>query len=199
MCPQGANDGRRRLAEFNQWLGTLPFKERLVIAGNHDRILQEVGPVEAQRLLSNTTYLENTGVTLRLPVSPSGRCGTVRVFGSPVSCGHSDNKAFQIPPERMAQFREEGLQGGVDVLLTHYTPWPSERSPGRPRYHVCGHAHAAFGVYFPATQRKPDGTERRLTVVSSSICDKHYWPANIPIVFDFFPQQADQDQADALS
>jgi hypothetical protein len=48
---------------FNRWLGGQPFKHRVVCAGNHDRYFQN-SPHDARFLLTNATYLENTGVTI---------------------------------------------------------------------------------------------------------------------------------------
>jgi hypothetical protein len=51
--------------EFNEWLGTLAFKHKIVIGGNHDLHLYHIGKEEATNLLSNATYLEgNTLINL---------------------------------------------------------------------------------------------------------------------------------------
>jgi hypothetical protein len=66
-----------KLCAFNDWLATLPYAEIVVVAGNHDYCLQEMGKFAAQEALSSATYLEHE--TCELP-----RSG-LRVFGSPAS------------------------------------------------------------------------------------------------------------------
>jgi len=51
------------IIDFNQWLGTLLHKYKVVIAGNHDRIFEQ-HPGVARQLLTNAIYLENSGVEL---------------------------------------------------------------------------------------------------------------------------------------
>src|ERR1051326_8044265 len=49
------------VAEFNDWLGTLPFPHKIIIAGNHDF------PFEIQdgkKLLTNAIYLQDSSVTI---------------------------------------------------------------------------------------------------------------------------------------
>ncbi|KKU85756.1 MAG: hypothetical protein UY14_C0014G0001 [Parcubacteria group bacterium GW2011_GWA1_47_9] len=42
--------------EFNTWLGTLPHRHKVVVAGNHDWAFQRQ-PAQARALLTNATYL----------------------------------------------------------------------------------------------------------------------------------------------
>lgn len=61
------------LTEFNTWLGTLPFKEKIIIAGNHE-VQLSTNPIKAKQQLSNCTrYLHGSSVTVR----------GVTLFGSP--------------------------------------------------------------------------------------------------------------------
>jgi predicted phosphohydrolase len=55
------------LVDLNDWLGTLPYKHRVVIAGNHD-LLFVSKPVQARKLLTNangpvTSHLGCTEIT----------------------------------------------------------------------------------------------------------------------------------------
>ena len=54
---------RRDLSDFNDWLGELPHRHKIVIAGNHDSLLQE-SPELALPALSNAIYLQDSGVEL---------------------------------------------------------------------------------------------------------------------------------------
>jgi len=49
--------------DLNDWLGTLPHRHKIVIAGNHDWVFQEA-PELARDALTNAIYLEDSGVEI---------------------------------------------------------------------------------------------------------------------------------------
>ena len=49
--------------DLNDWLGTLPHRHKIVIAGNHDWAFQET-PELAVEALTNAIYLEDSGVII---------------------------------------------------------------------------------------------------------------------------------------
>lgn len=51
------------IEDFNDWLGTLPHRYKIVVAGNHDSAFQDE-PEQARRVLSNAIYLEDNGVEI---------------------------------------------------------------------------------------------------------------------------------------
>jgi hypothetical protein len=51
----------REIIDFNTWLGRQPHAHKIVIAGNHDRLF-ESHPIPARDLITNATYLEDSGV-----------------------------------------------------------------------------------------------------------------------------------------
>jgi predicted phosphohydrolase len=77
--------GVEEVARFNAWLGTLPHKHKVVIAGNHD-FLFEREPVLARSMLTNATYLEDSGVTIE----------GVRFWGSPWQPRFSTGRSTSI-------------------------------------------------------------------------------------------------------
>jgi len=149
-----------RVDAFNTWLGYLPHKHKIVIAGNHDRSF-DIYPKEAlsfgQKRLPNATYLLNTGVEI----------DGIKFWGSPYTpffC--SDYWKFHYD-------RAEGetmwakIPEGLDFLITHgpamkhldmtlegvnagcHDLFHRIRSMVQkdvaPRYHVFGHIHEAYG------------------------------------------------------
>lgn len=65
-----APGGLEGIRDFNDWLGSLPYRHKIVVGGNHELALPEV-PGAAAKLLSNATdYLFCSGHTT--PVQP--RC-----------------------------------------------------------------------------------------------------------------------------
>ena len=60
------------IAKFNGWLGTLPHRYKILIAGNHD-LLFETEPAFAEDLITNAVYLRDSSVTV----------GGIKFYGSP--------------------------------------------------------------------------------------------------------------------
>jgi 3',5'-cyclic AMP phosphodiesterase CpdA len=58
-----ARGRREELEAFNDWLGHLPHRHKLIIAGNHDWVCAQK-PRLTPQMLSNATYLCDTLVTI---------------------------------------------------------------------------------------------------------------------------------------
>ena len=72
----GDISSRGRLEEiemFNDWMGSLPHRHKVVIAGNHDFFFEKF-PKEAKRLITNADYLNDSGILIE----------GMRIWGSPV-------------------------------------------------------------------------------------------------------------------
>lgn len=149
----------QELQDALAWLHTLPHPIKIVIAGNHDLLLDSAWDDSLRRAAferaqldwGDIIYLENEEVTVSCP---NGR--QLRVYGSPYSPRHG-NWAFQYPrhQDRWATL----VPDGIDVLITHGPPlahldllkfgcpyllqklWKT-----RPRLHVFGHIHEASGT-----------------------------------------------------
>src|SRR6516162_4664118 len=98
------------LREFNAWLGTLPHRHKVVIAGNHDFCLQEQRE-RARPLLTHAVYLEEEAAEI---------CGLM-VYGSPWQPWFG-GWAFNLHrgPELAAVWAK--IPAGTDVLITHGPP-----------------------------------------------------------------------------
>ena len=145
------------------WLSSLPHRYKVIIAGNHgklldadyvkrfpDRICEEPGKCAADLNFHDLIYLDRTSVTLRL-----GTKRTLKIFGSPMTpeCGVF---GFQYPPIR--DVWKGIIPEGTDILLTHGPPkgyldlmgkgcQHLTRAVGkaRPSLVVFGHTHAGRG------------------------------------------------------
>ncbi|SPQ27448.1 cc3b843d-3db8-42c1-82e1-65eff0d88a0f [Thermothielavioides terrestris] len=152
----------RELREAVAWLRAQPHPVKIVVAGNHDLLL-DPGQDNERRGAGNAVserqaidwgdiiYLENASTTV---TCPNGR--RLRVYGSPYSARHG-NWAFQYP-------RGDDVWAGtvprdVDVLVTHGPPRAHldllrlgcvhllrELWRVRPRLHVFGHVHEGAGT-----------------------------------------------------
>ncbi|KAL1891184.1 hypothetical protein Sste5346_007817 [Sporothrix stenoceras] len=153
------------------WLRRQPHSVKIVVAGNHELLLdanQRGRRPEDERLYSaldwgDIVYLENEETTITCP--RNGR--QLRVYGSPLSPRHG-NWAFQYPPAHDAwSHQHPPISPGIDILITHAPPKAHlDLELGcvhllrtlwrvRPKLHVFGHVHEGAGtewVQFTALQ-----------------------------------------------
>jgi predicted phosphodiesterase len=182
------------LDEFDAWLGTLPHRHKVVIAGNHDRLFEDQ-PEEARRRITNALYLQDAERVV----------DGVRIWGSPWQPWFL-SWAFNLKRGAALRAKWALIPPGIDVLVTHGPPHLiRDRVKGamaqglnialghgpnvgceelreavrrvRPRLHVFGHIHEGYG------REEADGT----LFVNASICDEAYRPVNPPVVVDLDP------------
>jgi predicted phosphohydrolase len=140
--------------DFNAWLGSLPHRHKIIIAGNHDYLMEE--PSE-RRAITNATLLVDSGVTVE----------GLRIWGSPVTPLYGGAFGMSRAADRKKHWAR--IPEGLDILITHGPPFGildaapgSQRHEGcpelleavidaKPRLHAFGHIHAGFG-----TLRSPD-------------------------------------------
>lgn len=173
------------LDDLNDWLGSLPHRHKILIAGNHDWCFQN-DPVAARARVTQAVYLQDEGITL----------DQVRFWGSPWTPVFFD-WAFNL--DRGAPLAERWAQipDPTDVLITHGPPagildgvnagltgthtehvgcadlmTAVERL--QPPIHIFGHIHEGYG------QHDWHGT----LFVNASTCRANYKPLNPPIVLD---------------
>jgi Icc-related predicted phosphoesterase len=164
---------------FDAWLGSLPHRHKVVIAGNHDFCFEN-DPIEARSWLQHCTYLEDSGVDI----------DGLKFWGSPWQPRFFD-WAFNLDRGAALAAKWALIPADTDVLITHGPPYgildkTSRQEPVgcmdlldaieriRPRLHVFGHIHEAYGIQ-----------ERgRTRFVNASACDLRYAPVQAPIVVD---------------
>lgn len=176
---------------FDDWLGRLPHRHKIVIAGNHDWLFER-DPTAARELITNAIYLQDTAATI----------GHVRVWGSPWQPWFFD-WAFNLQRGAPLKDRWDLIPSDTDLLITHGPPHgvrdevhrPLARTNDsasradahvgceelltaiarvRPRLHVFGHIHEGYG----------QETRGETTFVNASNCDRSYRPINPPVVVD---------------
>lgn len=167
------------VARFNQWLGTLPHRHKIIIAGNHDLCFERT-PAAARALVTHATYLQDEALDIE----------GVKFYGSPWQPWFM-NWAFNLASPRELREKWDLIPDGTGVLITHGPAYGhADRSRRgellgcrelleviekrvRPAYHVFGHIHEAYG------SSRSAGT----THLNVSACDFNYRPANAPVVF----------------
>nr|AEE62791.1 unknown [Dendroctonus ponderosae] len=177
---------RHEVFAFNDWLGTLKHKYKIVIAGNHEQSFDgrfSTGEVNnARQDLTNCSYLEDSGVTI---------CG-VKIFGSPWQPNHIGRRGFKLMRGKQCLDKWNLIPADTDVLITHGPPLGhgdltnfgqragcvellrTVQVRVRPKSHIFGHIHEGYGASF-------DG---QTLFVNASICDGSYRPSNPAFVFD---------------
>jgi Icc-related predicted phosphoesterase len=136
------------LREFDEWLSTVPCRHRVVVPGNHDRVLEEP---KNRALLQHAKVLVNSGVTIE----------GARIWGSPVT--PLPGMAFGMPNAADRKRHWARIPKNIDILVTHSAPYGIlDAAPGsnehegcpelreavlrvKPRLHIFGHTHVAYG------------------------------------------------------
>ena len=139
------------LAAFNDWLGTLDYKHKIVIAGNHDFCFEE-NLDGARGVLSNAILLHDQEIVI----------DGVKFYGSPWQPEFCD-WAFNLPRGEPLRRKWRMIPDDTDVLITHGPPMghgDKIRNVGnvgcedlldrirvvKPKIHVFGHIHEGHGI-----------------------------------------------------
>lgn len=192
----GYNEGE--LIHFLKWLSKQPFKVKIFIAGNHDRLLEDKNLI-ANEIISR--YQKDGVVYLK---NSSYEYEGIKFYGTPHQpffCGW----AFNVPDSNKLLTIYRAIPDDVDVLLTHCPPYgildqshksnysnpTGEEHLGsmelkealaekyhyntQPRVVAFGHIHGDGGKII-----KLDNT----LYINASLCDENYDPTNSIITID---------------
>lgn len=169
-----------QLKEFDKWLGQLPHRHKIVIAGNHDWCLERDSKV-SKEFLTNCVYLEDEEIEIE----------GVKFYGSPWTPRFL-NWAFLLDRGLPIRRVWDRIPNDVDVLITHgpsYGALDKVKGGKRvgcrdlttaiervsPKIHIFGHIHESY--------RKDtfDGVD----YYNASVCTLDYKPINQPFVIDW--------------
>ncbi|EMP56432.1 metallophosphoesterase [Marinobacter santoriniensis NKSG1] len=174
------------LQDFDAWLGTLPHRHKIFVAGNHDTCFEDE-PGLARKTVTNATYLEDSGVEIE----------GFKFWGSPWTPRFFD-WAFNAKrgPQLFEKWQKIPLD--TDVLITHGPPKgildtvttrDGKQQVGcndllrrlselkSLKAHIFGHIHGGYGT-------EVQGSSRKIRFVNASICTEQYEASNHPIIFD---------------
>lgn len=173
----------REVAAAHAWLASLPHRHKIVIAGNHDFAFER-DQVQARALMTGVTYLQDEQIDVE----------GFRIYGSPWQPRFFD---WAFNKDRGAELRQvwARIPDDVDILVTHGPPHGildrirqgdavgceelrTAVQRVRPRLHVFGHIHEAYG------EQVEDGVHH----VNASTCTLDYVPCNPPILVDLPPR-----------
>jgi len=145
------SESMEAVADFNDWLGELPHRHKIVVPGNHEFFL-EADPSD-RFMLDKAIVLINEGTEVEgLPI-----------WGSPVTPLYGGAFGLSSPKDRKRLYGQ--IPHDIDVLITHGPPFgildtaPISglregcrellRAVRRvwPKLHVFGHVHTPYRVF----------------------------------------------------
>lgn len=173
-----------QLEQFTDWMGRLPHKHKVLIAGNHDYCFER--DPESSREMCNkrgVIYLQDQSVVI----------DSLSLYGFPWQPIFR-HMAFNAP-ERELEERLRNVPDNTHVLISHgpalrifdFIPAENahvgcyalaqriEQLPSL-KAHICGHIHESYGY----AVRESDG----LKFANASTCTEKYKPTNPPIIID---------------
>jgi len=170
---------KQEIKQVNDWLGSLPHKHKVIIAGNHD-FLFENNNADARALITNAHYLQDSMVEI----------DKVKIYGSPWQPWFYD-WAFNLRRGQPLRNVWSKIPAGIDILMTHGPPFGvldyvtraervgcedliNELFRVKPKLHVFGHIHESYGETF----------QHGIHFVNASMCSVNHRSLNEPIVVD---------------
>ena len=167
------------ITQFLSWFDALDFQYKIFIAGNHDYFFEKTSQVEIENLIPNgVTYLNDSGIKIE----------GIQFWGSPVQPWFFD-WAFNRYRGNDIQKHWDLIPDNTDILITHGPPagkldlTSSNEHVGcvdlfdaieriKPRYHICGHIHEAYG----------EVKESDTTFINCSVLNLKYRLVNDPVI-----------------
>jgi Icc-related predicted phosphoesterase len=169
------------IIDFLKWYNDLNFKNKILIAGNHDFFFEEGKPEDIAAMLAeypNITYLNDSGVEIDgmkfwgSPVQPWFYNWAFNRKGTDI-CKHWDmipNDTHVLlthgPVKGYLDMTQRGEPVGCPYLLEKITQMSNLK------LHVCGHIHEAYG-----RMDFPDGG----IFVNASVLNLRYEMAHYPL------------------
>ncbi|XP_039271036.2 metallophosphoesterase MPPED2-like isoform X1 [Styela clava] len=198
----------KEIDEFNEWLGEVPFKHKVVIAGNHElsfdqKIMEHVElakknnsyvrfgkylkPIEEKdwrnirSRLTNCTYLEDSEIMIN----------GIRIWGSPWQ-PEFGNWGFNLTRGRPLMEKWNKIPNGVDILMTHGPPaGHGDRVVSGQRVGCVDllntvqlRVQPKYHLFGHIHEGYGLTTDQFTTYINCSSVDYHYDPGHPPIVFD---------------
>lgn len=199
LSPSGTDS---EITDASRWLGSLPHRHKIAIAGNHDWLFERQ-PTRASGLLrsAGVTYLEDSGT------SADG----LAIYGSPRQPEFM-HWAFNVPRGQLSRYWKH-IPQELDILITHgppygildqrvpprvrrIAPWEDEEpfegsdhigdeellsavEQAKPRIHVFGHVHGSYGR----------AQNNHTVFYNAAICNENYEPTRAPWVIDLHPRK----------
>jgi Icc-related predicted phosphoesterase len=165
--------------EFVEWLNMLPYKNKVIIFGNHDSNYEYIE--EYAKEYEEITILNNSSITI----------DGINIYGSPHSLTFG-NWWFQKTEQELEELYKQ-IPNNTNIIMTHSPVFGilDKTIDGRLtgsmsllkriqelpklKYHVGAHIHEAKGIV------KIDN----VTYINASLLDEKYRLVNDPVLFEY--------------
>jgi predicted phosphohydrolase len=166
------------ITDFLDWLKGLPHRHKILVPGNHEFLLE--ANLSGRFVLGDAQVLIDAGIEIE----------GLRIWGSPVTPLLGGAFGLSLAADREEIYAQ--IPKDIDVLVTHGPPFgilDSDPASGlhagcrqlldgvtglKPKLHVFGHIHGAYGVFQTA----------RTTFVNASLVGVDACLENAPFVFE---------------
>lgn len=169
------------LTQFFQWFAALPHPHKVCIAGNHDFLAERDPYTFAALVPDNVIYLRDESVEI----------AGIRIHGSPITPWFHDWAFNRRRGQDIRPYWHQ-IPQDTDILITHGPPYGirdltihgelvgceelnARIWEVRPRMHVFGHIHEAYGIT----------VIQDITFANAAVLDAAYQQAHAPLVFDW--------------
>lgn len=173
-----------QVTNFFHWFNELPFKHKIVIAGNHDFFFEQASKELVEDFLGEypgVTYLNDSGVEI----------DGFKIWGSPIT-PYFHNWAFNRVGDNIKKHWDL-IPSDTNILITHGPilgyfdkvkyggkvgcPYllESVQNLSELKLFVCGHIHEAYGML-----QQEDGP----IIVNASLLNENYYMVNEPILLE---------------
>ena len=175
---------KKEILGFLYWFDNLPFKHKILIAGNHDFWFEETTNTEIKKELSfrkSITYLYDSGIEI----------DGIKFWGSPVQPwfhGWAFNRVGEkikphwdmIPLDTNVLVTHGPIRGFLDKTIDGELvgcPHLKDRITELKelKLFVSGHIHEGYGIY---------ETENGVKLVNASVLNHRYYMTNEPIIIE---------------
>ena len=175
------------LLNFLDWFGSLPYKHKIFIAGNHDFCFEPTLSAFPPVYPDIAQEFKDKGIIYLMDqmVEVEG----LKIYGSPWQPRFYD-WAFNVNRGDEIAQKWAGIPEGLDILITHGPAFGILDSTiggmrvgceelykkvfgVKPKYHICGHIHFGYGM------RELDG----VTFINASSLGEDYNYHNKPVQF----------------
>ena len=166
---------------FLNWLETLKYRHKILIAGNHDFYFERESDEQIEKILPlNVVYLKDSGTTIN----------GLKIWGSPVTPWFL-NWAFNRRRGDPIRRHWDLIPDDTEILITHGPSFrildTNEKREHlgckdlftriheiKPKVHVFGHIHEAYGII----------EKSGIKYINASVLNEKYELVNEQIVFD---------------
>lgn len=172
---------RTEVLDFLDWFARLNYTYKIFIAGNHDFYFEKKSPAILQTVIPpQVIYLNDSGVTIN----------NINIWGSPVTPwfynwafnrarGADINRHWKlIPPQTDILITHGPAYGILDQIINGNNTGDKDLRKRieeiKPKVHICGHIHEAYG------STKLGGTR----FINATVLNESYELVNPPVVFE---------------